>query len=591
MGNPLIIRLRFFRKLTMQSREERLKKLKENPEVSVLIVGAGINGIGTFRDLSMQGIDVVLIDKSDFCSGASSASSHMVHGGIRYLENGEFSLVQEAVQERNRLIENAPHLVKALPTTIPIFNIFSGLLNAPLKFFGLLDRPAERGALVIKIGMSLYDFFTRKQKTVPKHKFINKKNSLNFFPKLNPDIKYTGTYYDGAMASPERIAIELIKDAERENENAIPLNYFRLISAENKSVVLRDENNGETIVLKPKILINASGPWIDFVNLNLGQGTQFISGTKGSHLILGHSGLREAIGDNEFFFENNDGRIVLIYPLHDKVLVGSSDIRVDDPKDVVITEEEIDYFIEMIAQVFPKISVDRSHIVYTFSGVRPLQHTASGTTGQISRNHIIKYIDAGELLDFPILSLVGGKWTSFRAFSEEVTNEVLTVLRKPRQVETKTLKIGGGKNYPKTKLAIIELKSNWAKIFKYPLTRIERLFNRYGTLTEEILKANEGIEDVALKEYPDYSQGEIKYLIESENVVHLDDLFFRRSMIAKLGQITEPGLKEIAEITAKILQWNSQRQNEEIQRVKKILNKNHRMDLNNYMFFDSNSKQ
>src|SRR3989304_7409445 len=136
-----------------QSRKERLNKLIENPEISVLIIGAGINGIGTFLDLALNGVDVVLIDRGDYCSGASAASSHMVHGGIRYLENGEFRLVREAVRERNRLIENAPHLVRPLPTTFPIFKRFSGLLNAPIKFLGLLDKPSERGALGIKSGM------------------------------------------------------------------------------------------------------------------------------------------------------------------------------------------------------------------------------------------------------------------------------------------------------------------------------------------------------------------------------------------------------------------------------------------------------
>jgi glycerol-3-phosphate dehydrogenase len=117
---------------TSMNRHEILSALKSNPEVSVLVVGGGINGIGTFRDLAVNGLDVLLVEKSDFCSGASSASSHMAHGGIRYLENGEFRLVREAVGERNRMLQNAPHVVKPLPTTIPIFKRFSGILNAPL---------------------------------------------------------------------------------------------------------------------------------------------------------------------------------------------------------------------------------------------------------------------------------------------------------------------------------------------------------------------------------------------------------------------------------------------------------------------------
>src|ERR1044071_7955782 len=147
------------------NRSEIFSHLKENSEVSVLIIWGGINGIGTFRDLALNGVHVLLVERGDFCSGASSASSHMAHGGIRYLENGEFRLVREAVQERNRLLQNAPHLVKPLPTTIPIFKRLSGLLNAPLKFFGKLNRPSERGSLIIKLGLMIYDAYTGRQRT------------------------------------------------------------------------------------------------------------------------------------------------------------------------------------------------------------------------------------------------------------------------------------------------------------------------------------------------------------------------------------------------------------------------------------------
>ena len=272
----------------MLSREHRIAHCKENPQVSVLIVGAGINGIGAFWDLALQGVDVLLVDQGDYCSGASAASSHMVHGGIRYLENGEFRLVREAVQERNRLIENAPHLVRPLPTTFPIFKWFSGILNAPLKFLGLLDRPAERGALVIKAGMMLYDFYTRGQGTVPKHVFLNREKSLQQFPKLNPEVIFTGTYYDAAMHSPERIAIELVLDAVQANRHAIPLNYVQLESNSGEKVILKDEISGERFGVIPKVVINAGGPWIDFINCALGEETHFIGGTKGSHLVLDH---------------------------------------------------------------------------------------------------------------------------------------------------------------------------------------------------------------------------------------------------------------------------------------------------------------
>ncbi len=187
------------------NRQDTLTSLKSHSP-TVLIVGGGINGVGTFRDLTLQGVDTLLIDRADFCSGASSASSRMAHGGIRYLENGEFRLVREAVQERNRMIQNAPSLVKPLPTTIPIFKTFSGLFNAPLKFLGWLEKPSERGGLIIKVGLIFYDAFTGKNRTVPRHVFDGRAAALKKYPRLNPKIRYAATYYDGIILSPERLA-------------------------------------------------------------------------------------------------------------------------------------------------------------------------------------------------------------------------------------------------------------------------------------------------------------------------------------------------------------------------------------------------
>jgi glycerol-3-phosphate dehydrogenase len=567
----------------MLSRKERIGQIKKNPEISVLIVGAGINGIGTFRDLALQGVDVLIVDRGDYCSGASAATSHMVHGGIRYLENGEFRLVREAVRERNRLIENAPHLVKPLPTTFPIFKWFSGLLNAPLKFLGWLDRPAERGAVVIKIGMILYDLYTRAQKTVPRHVFRNRKQSLKLFPALNNDILFTGTYFDGSMPSPERIGIELLTDAVDENENAIPLNYMSLVSIQNDAVALLNEIDGELIHVKPKIVINAGGPWIDRINSSLGVNTQYIGGTMGSHLVLDHAELREAIGGNEFFFENEDGRIVLIFPLKDRVLIGTSDIRIEDTDDAVVTEEEVDYFFDMIKRVFPGLDMDRSNIVFTFSGVRPLPFTDANTTGLISRDHKIEFIEPGDRVNFPIYSLVGGKWTSFRAFSQEMCDVVLKQLELSRKLVTDHMPIGGGKGYPKSDEEKEHLFSKVLKEHHISRARLESLFEIYGTGVVEMLEYCGRDEDSLLQNYAEMSVGEIEFIIKNEDVVHLDDLILRRTFIGMLGRTSKSGLGELANITARTLGWSEERKEMEIDLMIQILKTKHRMHFSKYL--------
>jgi glycerol-3-phosphate dehydrogenase len=561
----------------MKKREERLKYLREFPNISVLIIGAGINGIGTFRDLALQGVDVAIIDKGDYCSGTSSASSHMVHGGIRYLENGEFRLVKEAVQERNRLIENAPHLVKPLATTIPTFKWFSGLSNAPLKFIGLLDQPTERGAIVIKIGMLLYDFFTRKQKTVPSHKFENKRSSVNKFPKINPDILFTGTYFDGAMPSPERIAIELLQDTVDTNDTAIPLNYVSFEGVNGNNILLKDNIRGETFEITPQVVVNATGPWIDLVNKSIGKQTSFISGTKGSHIVLDNPELRKAIGENEIFFENDDGRIVLLYPLHSKVLVGTTDIPINNLENIVITEEEVDYFFSMISKVFPTIEVKRYQIIYTFSGVRPLQNSGGKTAGQISRDHVVKITEPNSGISFPVLSLVGGKWTSFRAFSENSTDIVLKQLGKDRKINTQNLAIGGGKKYPKNQTSKTNYLKELSNKTKVNNSLIDSLFNTFGTHVEKLISDYSDELSIPLNSIPALSIGELKYYINDGDIQHLDDLLLRRTMIAKLGFISKESLEEIADICADILGWEKEEKTHEINRFNKIYSTRNKM--------------
>ncbi len=561
-------------------REQILSSLASNPNVDVLIVGGGINGIGTFRDLALQGVNTLLIDRGDFCSGASAASSHMAHGGIRYLENGEFRLVREAVGERNRMLRNAPHLVKPLPTAIPIFKRFSGLLNAPLKFLGLLERPAERGALVIKLGLMLYDAYTGKERTVPRHRFYNRRESLRHWPQLNPRILYTATYYDGAILSPERYAIELLLDAEAEGEHARALNYVSLVGGKGSSVFLRDELSGREYEVRPRLLINAAGPWIDFANRSLGLNTRFIGGTKGSHLVLDHPELRQAIGEYEFFFENDDGRIVLIFPLFDKVLIGTSDIPIENPDQARCTEEEVEYFLHMIHRVFPGLKVGREHIVFRFSGVRPLAYTRARNAGQITRDHHIQVISGDwSGLNFPVYSLVGGKWTSYRAFAEQVTDKALTFLGRPRLKSTRDLPIGGGKGYPRTAEEHRQCLTRMSAWSGLPQERLQLLCERYGMRAENLVISLAGESDRPLQTLPDYTQHEITFLLHHEKVVHLDDLLLRRTSLAILGRLSKPAVEELASLAANVLGWDETRQRSEIERTLRILEEKHQVTL------------
>jgi glycerol-3-phosphate dehydrogenase len=554
-------------------RDEIIQSLQENDEIDVMIVGAGINGAGTFRDLALNGVNVLLIDRGDYCSGASATSSHMAHGGIRYLENGEFRLVREAVAERNRMIENAPHLVQPLPTVIPIFKIFSGLLNAPLKFVNLLDRPSERGALVIKIGLIFYDSFTRKQKTVPRHKFFGRAKALADYPYLNDKIKYAALYFDGQLLSPERMTVEIILDGEDEGNHAKALNYVSLKALKDGVAVLKDETTGKEIRVNPKLVINAAGPWIDEVNSRMGFVDKLIGGTKGSHLVLKNDKLREAVGKSEFFFENKDGRIVLLLPFYDRVIVGTSDLPIEHPDDSRCTKEEEDYFIDLVKRVFPTIPVTNDQIVFRFSGVRPLEYMKAKTTGQITRDHSMKFhTENGK----QIISLVGGKWTSFRAFSEQVADKALEILQKERKGSTEALPIRGGKDYPHSKSAYIQRVSQQSAL---PNKYVEALVDRYGTFSERISLFVRNEKGKELTSIENWTDAEVKYLIETENPIHLDDLFLRRSMLGWLGKLNRSVIEEFSKIMGKSLHWSESDRKIEIDHLEKVFKDFHGVTL------------
>jgi len=549
---------------TKPNTRTEVQRLRERPRAQVLVVGGGINGLGTFRDLALQGVDVVLVERNDFVSGASAASSHMIHGGIRYLENGEFRLVKESVTERNGLLKIAPHYVKPLQTTIPIYSTFSGILAAPLRFLTHKQgKPKERGAFLIKTGLTIYDAFSRDGGSVPRHSFHGRKKSLEMLPALNPALKYTATYFDASVHDPERLALDVLADGLAAGPHARAVNYVEAVGTRDGGVLVRDRETGEEFAITADVVVNASGPWTDLTNEALGEATRYMGGTKGSHIVLDNPELLAACDGREMFFENNDGRIVLIYPLKGRVMVGTTDIDADMSERAVITEDEIDYFIELVSHVFPTIPVTREQIVYTFSGVRPLPHHDDTAPGFVSRDYRIVPGTVRGLGDTAVLSLVGGKWTTFRALSEHLTNETLKALGLQRTVQTLGLPIGGGAGFPTTPQA----ERDWIARYGADVgaERAAALLHRYGTKASFVIDAIAGWdgEDSPLAAAPTYSRAELDHVVRSEHVVHLADIFLRRTSLAFTGGITPALVHEIGGIAANANGWSPNRRAEE----------------------------
>jgi glycerol-3-phosphate dehydrogenase len=520
-------------------------------------------------------VDGALVERGDYCSGASAASSHMIHGGIRYLENGEFRLVRESVQERNGLLRIAPHYVKPLQTTVPIYSTFSGIVSAPLRFLTHKSgAPSERGALLIKVGLVLYDSFSRNGGTVPRHVFVGRKKSLATLPQLNPDVKYTATYFDASVHEPERLALDVLHDGLAAGSHARSSNYVEAVGSTDDGVLLRDVVTGREFTMQADVVVNASGPWTDLTNEALGDHTSYMGGTKGSHIVLDNPELLAACAGREMFFEHKDGRIVLIYPLNGKVMVGTTDLEADIREPAVCTDEEIDYFFELIASVFPRIGVDRDQIVFSFSGVRPLPHHDDLQPGFVSRDYRIV---PGTLGKAALLSVVGGKWTTFRALAEHITNDALALLKKSRSIDTTRIEIGGGRGYPRTD----EARNNWITAHSglIGMERSEQLFDRYGTRAVEVLDSLDAAQDSPLEYTTEFTRLELEHIIATESVVHMSDLLLRRTNLAFTGAVTVELLQELTDIAAGVLGWSQERAADEVRLAVATLADAHRVEL------------
>jgi len=540
--------------------------LRNHPDVSVLIIGGGINGIGLFNELALQGVDVLLAEKSDFCSGTSAAMTRIIHGGLRYLENAEIRLVHEALHERNRLLRNAPHYVKPLPTTIPITSWTSGIVTGIRNLLNWPTKPGNRGALIVKSGLTLYDLLAGKS-PMPRHRFRSGRAARALRPALNPGVICTATYYDAKITYPERLCLELVQDAEAACSQAHAMNYVRMMSAKGGTVVLHDEVSGESCEVKAKIVVNATGAWIDGTNQAIGRASQFIGGTKGSHIVLNHPELAAATGDDMIYFVNRDGRICIFYVVDGKVIAGATDIPTDDP-DAVCDEGEVDYLLNSMSQAFPSIKVDRSHVVFRLCGVRPLPRSNALTPGQISRDHSFPMLPPGNGIDFPIYSLVGGKWTTYRALAEQVADEILRVLGRPRLCSSADIPIGGGKGYPRLPEGT-----------GLPQERLLALQERYGACADRVAAYMKAGPDAPLANHAGYSRREIEFIALNERVVHIDDLIMRRTMIGILGDLTLPLLKELAAVVSRVLQWPEQKTEAEIELTIQLFKKVHGVTL------------
>jgi glycerol-3-phosphate dehydrogenase len=480
-------------------------------DCDVLVVGGGINGTGIARDASGRGLSVVLCEKDDLAAHTSSASTKLIHGGLRYLEYYEFGLVRKALAEREVLLRAAPHLI------------------APLSFVMPHDE-GQRPAWMIRAGLFLYDHLAKRE-LLPGSRTVDLRKHETGVP-LKPQFVRGFMYSDGWVDDARLVVVNALDAAEK---GATILTRTACISAERRGerwdAVLRSDD-GRQVHVDARCLVNAAGPWVtQFTQTAIRERpASALRLVKGSHIVV------KKLFDHPhaYIFQHPDGRIVFAIPYQrDFTLIGTTDIEYHgDPGKVAIEQDEIDYLCELSARYFRK-AVTPADVVWTYSGVRPLLEDEAGNAAAVTRDYRLAF-ERDEML----LSVFGGKLTTYRKLAEEAVDTVAHALGHRASAWTADACLPGGDLYSEHPLnrSVLEFDGYVAAAQQryawLPPALVARYVRAYGTRLQVLLDGCSRIADMGDEIAPGLYAAEVEYLMQHEWACCADDILWRRS---KLG--------------------------------------------------------
>jgi len=523
--------------------QERLEGI-EKREFDVIIIGGGIAGAGVARDAAMRGLSTILFEKGDFSIGTTSKSSKLIHGGLRYLELFDFGLVRESLREREILQRLAPHLIYPIPFLIPVYG------------------GERRGLRSVGIGIKLYDFL-RPDKNGGHYRILSKDETLHQEPHLEDrDLKGAGFYYDDLVLSPERLCMENILSAQR--HGAMVFNYASVIGFLEKrgtffGVRVRDLFSPQVREVRGKIIVNATGPWVDQVRRMAGLGGEgLLRKTKGIHLVI-----PKATDIAIYTSAKRDERMFFIIPWRDFSLIGTTDTDYDGDLDKLwANAREVDYLLEETRRVLSKAKIQKGDILYTYAGVRPLAAEEGKRESDISRRHRVYEEGGGR----NFLSIVGTKLTTYRSMAEKVVNRICRKLGKRIKGRTHEAALSGEAFDGDLRMYLAE---NLERIsFSYGIgpAQGEALIRTYGTRFLDVLeltKAEPGLKERLCPSNPDI-KAQVKYSIENEMALKLTDFMLRRTGIGTSGCLGKDCCDGIASLMGEYLGWDRERVRQEI---------------------------
>lgn len=492
-------------------RSKQLSKLNKTEEWDVIIIGGGASGLGTALDAASRGYKTILVEAVDFAKGTSSRSTKLVHGGVRYLEQGNVSLVKEALKERGIMAQNAGHLVKNQSFVIPNYNWWSGYFYT--------------------IGLTIYDLLAGRL-SLGRSKYISKKKTIELLPTVETKGLVSGVIYHDGQFDDSRLAINLAQTAVE--KGACLINYTKVINLlkddtnQVTGVQVKDQESGETYDIKGTAIINATGVFTNAImKLNDTEYKKYIVPSQGIHLVFDKSFLPS---DHALMIpKTSDGRVLFAVPWHNKIVVGTTDTVIKKHSlEPIALESEIEFVLET-AQRFLVKKPTRADVLSVFAGLRPLAapKEEGKSTKEVSRSHKIIVSNTG------LITITGGKWTTYRKIAEDIIDKAITVRHLPKkECKTEHIAIHGNK-------------------VTNTLDRENHLYI-YGSDIPKILELQNNEVELKEKLHPnyEYTMAEVAWSIRYEMARTIDDILARR---VRLLFLDAPAAIASSEKVAKLL--------------------------------------
>jgi glycerol-3-phosphate dehydrogenase len=508
------------------------------------VIGGGVTGAGVARDAALRGLSCVLLEQGDFASGTSAKTTRLVHGGLRYLENGDLPLVIESLRERELLLHLAPHLIHPIPILLPLY------------------RGETRKKWQLRLGLRLYDLLSLGKGT-PHYGMLEPREALRRAPHLAASgLAAAGLFYDYQIPLPERLVLENVFSAR--DHGAACCNYREVVGIARRmdrfELQTRDRLDGSSHLVCARVVVNATGPWADRVGaLHLPDLPAKLRTTKGTHLLVA-SDTDHAV----FSGATPDQRLFFTLPLAGMTLVGTTDTPWSgDPGTAAADAADVTYLLSGLRRLFPSRSYEPDDVLWTYSGIRPLAlQRGSKDPSALSRHHVLHRDGA----DGRFLTIVGGKYTTFRRMAEDTVDAACRLLGKPVPSSTKTTPLAGG-GFGDPVLFREQLCECTGRFPDPPREVLEHLVGLYGRRCCQVMELeieNPELGGALAPGYPD-RRAQVVYAVRREAARTLADVVLRRLHMGLSADRGASGAAAVSELMAAELGWDESTRRENLE--------------------------